>query len=127
MDDILVQPNIDYRGGFDGFDAIDKSTVGCLLYTSGYDGTPNLLLEAMACGLPCVCSAVGGIPDLMAEGRGLLIDPDAGADAYVAAIEGLLRDPLARERMAQLGREHIAGAHSVEKFDQGVARLLAAL
>lgn len=127
MGEIKGQPNIDYRGGFDGFDSIDKSRVGCLLYTSGYDGTPNVLLEAMACGLPCVCSAVGGIPDLMAEGRGVLAPADAPAEAYVAALRALLGDAELRGASARRAREHVREAHSVQAFDRAVAGLLQAM
>ena len=127
MDSIIAQPNIEYRGGFDGFASIDKASVGCLLYTSGYDGTPNLLLEAMACGLPCVASAVGGIPDLMSEGRGLLVGPDEPPQAYVAQLDRLLGDQALCERLATHGREYIASSHSLAGFDRDVARLLSAL
>lgn len=127
MNGIVAQPNIVYRGGFEAFSVIDISAVGCLLYTSAYDGTPNLLLEAMARGLPCVCGAVGGIPDLMADGRGVLMEAGAPAIDYVAALDRLLGDPVARRAMSQAGRAHIARAHGVEGFDRSVTRLLAAL
>lgn len=124
---LTAQPNIAYRGGFEAFSAIDISTVGCLLYTSAYDGTPNLLLEAMARGLPCIASAVGGVPDLMADGRGVLVDARASAADYVAALGGLLGDPAARRAMSKAGRDHIARVHNDGAFDRSVARLLEAM
>jgi len=125
LEAIARQSNIVYHGGFQGFTAIDLSHIGCLLYTSAYDGTPNVLLEAMGSGLACVCSAVGGIPDLMAEGRGILVEADAPAQLYVAALEALLNDSPGRARMSISARDYIRRHHNLETFDQGVARLLA--
>ena len=55
------------------------------------DGIPNVLLEAMAIGLPVVASRVSGIPELVAHGHnGLLVEPDhpeALADAITQLIE----------------------------------------
>ena len=124
LDAFAAQPNIVYRGPFEAFSAIDLSTVGCLLYTSAYDGTPNLLIEAMARGLPCLCSAVGGIPDLMADGRGVLMEARASAADYVAALDRLLGDPAARRALSRAGRDYIARAHTTQAFDRTVARLL---
>ncbi len=127
MEGILAQPNIVYRGTFNGFASIDKSKVGCLLYTSAWDGTPNLLLEAMACGLACVCTAVGGVPDLMADGRGLLLSPDAPAEAYVDALRALLRDRPVREEIVERSRTYIRRERTHDVFDRTVAQLLSRL
>jgi len=124
MAGILAQPNIDFRGAFDGFASIDKSDVGCLLYTSAYDGTPNVLVEAMACGLACVSTAVGGIPDLLADGRGLLVAPDAPAEAYVEALRKVLGDRIAREAIVERSRTYIRQERTLDVFDQTVAKLL---
>ena len=127
MPEIMAQPNIDFRGAFDGFASIDKSDVGCLLYTSAFDGTPNLLLEAMACGLACVVTAVGGIPDLLADGRGVLVGADAPAASYVDALRILLSDCEARDAMVERCRAYICQERTQKIFDDTVASLLSLL
>ena len=57
------------------------------------DGIPNVLLEAMAMGLPVVASRVSGIPELVGDGvNGLLVEPDEPA-ALADAITRLLEQP----------------------------------
>ena len=62
------------------------------------DGLPRALLEAMARGLPCLASRVGGIPELVAE-EDLLFPGDVLQT--VAQIESVLRNPERRARMAE--------------------------
>jgi starch synthase len=61
-------------------------------------------LEAMACGTAVVASAVGGIPEVVDDGRtGLLVPPSEPA-ALAAAINRLLDDPGLARQMGELGR-----------------------
>jgi glycosyltransferase involved in cell wall biosynthesis len=68
------------------------------LMNSRTEGTPRALLEAMAMGLPSICPAVGGIPDIT-RGRGWLTVPGSQA-SLEQAIELVLADPQAVHPMA---------------------------
>jgi glycosyltransferase involved in cell wall biosynthesis/peptidoglycan/xylan/chitin deacetylase (PgdA/CDA1 family) len=78
---------------------------------------PNSIIEAMAAGLPVVATNVGGIPELVADGRtGRLVPPD-NAEALAAALIDVLAQP---DRAAELGR---AGRRDIEQtysFDRMV-------
>ncbi|HEX2325253.1 MAG TPA: glycosyltransferase family 4 protein [Chloroflexota bacterium] len=66
-----------------------------------------VLLEAMACETPVVCSRVGGIPELVVDGLTGTLVPPGDAPALGAAVEALLDDPVLARRMGQAGREHV--------------------
>lgn len=69
------------------------------LNTNRVDNAPVSVLEAGACGLVSVATAVGGIPALLTDGVDGRIVPPADADAMAAAVLELLADPA---RFAQL-------------------------
>ena len=80
----------------------------CVVAPNGQsDGIPNVLMEAMATGLPVISTRISGIPELVENGvSGSLVEPgDAVALAF--AIEGLLQDPQRREVYAQAGRRKV--------------------
>lgn len=75
------------------------------LLTSISEGIPVTLIEAMGARLPVVATAVGGIPEVVLNGKTGLLAP-SGADAALA--DGLLRlvvEPGFRERLGLAGRE----------------------
>jgi glycosyltransferase involved in cell wall biosynthesis len=87
------------------------------------DGIPNVLVEAMASGLPVVSTSVSGIPELVRDGEnGLLVPPDDPV-ALADALLRLRRDPELAARLASAGRETVR-----QRFDgELLARRLASL
>ena len=111
---------------------VDKPTVRQLYSHAALFCCPSVYepfgiinLEAMACETAVVATAVGGIPEVVVDGEtGVLVpfdpagdgsfephDPEAFARDLAAAINGLMADPEARERMGRAGRRR-----AVERF-----------
>lgn len=72
------------------------------------EGFPNVLLEAMASGVPVVATPVAGITDLVGHGRNGLLSPPGDHVALRATIVDLLSAPELRARLAARGRETAA-------------------
>jgi glycosyltransferase involved in cell wall biosynthesis len=76
------------------------------------DGIPNVLVEAMACGVPVVTTPVSGIPEVVSDGvNGQLVPPD-DPQALADALQRLAREPRFASRLASAGRETVR-----ERFD----------
>lgn len=76
------------------------------------DGLPQMLMEAMACGVPVISTDLVGISDLVEDGRtGLLVAPN-NADQLAQAIIKLAEDSELRQQLASRGRTMV-----VEQFD----------
>ena len=71
---------------------------------SEIEGFSLALLEAMACGLPCIATDAGGNREALANGAGLLVPPGDPA-ALAKALASLLDDPDAARRMGSAARE----------------------
>ncbi|HEV3404383.1 MAG TPA: glycosyltransferase [Gaiellaceae bacterium] len=67
--------------------------------TSRYDSNPCAVIEALASGVPVVGTAVGGIPDMVADGLGLLAKP-RDPESIARQIEAALDEPEAWDRAA---------------------------
>jgi glycosyltransferase involved in cell wall biosynthesis len=77
------------------------------------EGHPKVLLEAMACGVPCVASDCAGNRSLVTDGQtGLLFDPrDSRALAH--CLERVLGEPELGPRLARAAREEIVGRYDL--------------
>src|SRR3981189_3992209 len=56
------------------------------------EGTPHVLVEARANGLPCISTSVGGVPTSVTDGYDALLVPPKNSDALARTIDRVLRD-----------------------------------
>jgi glycosyltransferase involved in cell wall biosynthesis len=82
----------------------------CVL-SSTSEGLGSSILAAMALGVPVVATRVGGIPELLGTGAGLMVSP-ADPSGFAAAVRRVLTEPGLRENLVRIGRRE-ASAFSV--------------
>jgi len=102
---VFVGPSVVTRGG-------DTESFGLVF------------VEAMAAGCPVVGTAVGGISDVVIQGRtGLLVEPES-PPALAAAISGLLNSPAEAGKMSALARRWVRRKFDWRRVAAGYADLL---
>lgn len=76
------------------------------------EGMSNVILEAMALGLPVLATRVGGTPEVIEDGRhGVLVDP-TDTQALADAMLQLIDDPVRRQAIGQAGRQKVLEQYS---------------
>jgi len=83
---------------------------------SASEAHPNALLEAMACGVPCVATDVGGVAEVLDSGACGLVVPPGDPEALANALHGLCVSAEERRRLAQAGRRRAVEQYSMEKM-----------
>lgn len=97
-------------------------TFDCLVVPSLQEAMGRVTLEAMACGVPLVVTDVGGLPEVVEDGKNGLVVPSKNPARLAEAIAQLLGDESLRKKFGENGRQVLR-----EKFDldQTRDRLLA--
>ncbi len=75
-----------------------------LLHAARADTFPTVILEALACGVPVVTTATGGIPEQIAHGETGFITPPGDSRALAAAAAKIIADRPLREQLAKAAR-----------------------
>jgi glycosyltransferase involved in cell wall biosynthesis len=83
------------------------------------EGMPTSLLEAMRAGVPVVASRVGGVSEIVEDGRTGLLVPPGDAPGLAAAIARLLEDEVERARLAVAARSYVQQRHDVSVMVDG--------
>lgn len=101
VESIGIRANVRFLGQISNlFPILRESNVFCL--PSRSEGFSNALIEAMACGLPCVATRVGGNPEALTEGaEGFLVESE-DYELLADRILRLLRDP---QKAMQMGKQ----------------------
>jgi glycosyltransferase involved in cell wall biosynthesis len=81
-------------------------------------------IEALACGLPCVGTNIGGIPEWLIDGKNGFLVPPGDAEALAAKIILLLRDQELQRKFACQGRDFVIKHFSPDQFKRNTMALL---
>jgi glycosyltransferase involved in cell wall biosynthesis len=90
--------------------AIDVFTL-----TSTTECFPISILEAMACGRPTVCTAVGGIPEMIDDGKTGYLVPPADPQQLARRLVDLLANPKVARRMGRAGRARVEAEFTLDR------------
>jgi glycosyltransferase involved in cell wall biosynthesis len=89
------------------------------------DGIPNVLAEAMACGVPVVTTPISGIPELIDDGVNGLLVPTDSPDALADAVTRLRDDPGLVSRLSREGRTTVLREFDGEQLATTMVELFA--
>jgi glycosyltransferase involved in cell wall biosynthesis len=85
----------------------------CVTNDGDRDGIPNVLVEAMACGLPVVTTTSGGITELVHHGENGLVSRPGDVAAISGAVARLLGDAELRRRLGEAARHSVEADYDV--------------
>ena len=97
-----------------------------LVLSSRTEGTPMVLLEAMAAGVPIVATAVGGVPDMLGADAALLV-PSQRADLLAGALDQVVADPASARARAERARRALDARYSEDVWTRRHLALYAGL
>jgi glycosyltransferase involved in cell wall biosynthesis len=102
--------------------AISQASV-VVVPSNCYENCPMSVLEAMAYGKPVVASAIGGIPELVVDGKtGLLFEPD-NLDALRTCLSAMMADRDKRQNFGAAARKRASERFSVEHHNTALMAL----
>jgi len=120
--------SVKYRGGFSGVSDLPLKKYDAFIYTSDFDGLPNILLEMLGAGLPAIAPDVGGIGEVVVDGvTGKLVDgtdEDSLVAAYVRAVAEIYGDWDATLQYGFRARELVLSQHGATVFVERVTEAL---
>lgn len=97
-----------------------------MVLPSHSEGSPNVLLEAMAAGVPSVVTAVGGVPEIAHDNENALMVERSNPKQLADAISRLMIDQALRERLSQAGLA-VTARFTPDHYCQAMLNLYAAV
>jgi glycosyltransferase involved in cell wall biosynthesis len=121
---LSLPTNVAVEGTYENFADLPLSQCDLWLYTSQWDGVPNMLFEVASTGIPLVSSLSGGCGEVLIEGLCERIAQVENVDAFVRSIGTVLADPAAARDRARMLRDRIRVERTPVAYRDAVAHLL---
>lgn len=87
------------------------------------EGSPNVLLEAMAANVPIVATAVGGVPEIVQDNETALLVPANAPQQMAKTIARLLTDDVLAQRLVKNSSAAVATRHTPAHYVQSLVRI----
>jgi glycosyltransferase involved in cell wall biosynthesis len=110
-----LAPHVTFLGHREDVPAL-LSAADVFVLPSRSEAFPNGAIEAMAAGLPVVASAVGGLLDLIEDGRTGLLVPPRDPEALVAALRSLVEAPARGFALGRAARAEVQQRYSFDRM-----------
>jgi len=121
--ELRITPNVHFAGAR-GDVARMLCAIDVFALTSTTECLPMALLEAMACARPAVCTAVGGVTEVVKDGEtGYLVPPKDPA-RLAARLVRLLSDPQTARRMGRAGRHRVEAEFGLDRSVEAAQRAI---
>ena len=121
----LSVADLQFLGAVSDIDSVYRNS-HILVSTSRREGTPNVILEAMANRLAVVATRAGGASELLADGRGILVDPESD-DELFGTVSELISNADLRDRLGQAGKSYTERNHSISYLEQRLPQIYESL
>ncbi|PPD00687.1 MAG: hypothetical protein CTY31_06290 [Hyphomicrobium sp.] len=116
--------NIFNEGLYTDFSSLPLQNCDLWLYTSQWDGVPNVLFEVASAGVPLVGSIAGGCGEVLIEGLCERIDNIEDVEAFELAIRRVIAQPQEARVRANLLRDRILQARTPQKYRTAIESLI---
>jgi glycosyltransferase involved in cell wall biosynthesis len=111
--DHRLESTVTFTGGVDDVHAYLQAS-DAFVFPTENEAFGISLIEAMACGLPCIATAVGGVNDIVTDGRDGLLVPAGDSGALEGALRRVLDDGEMRACVGAAARRTVVDRYGVE-------------
>ncbi len=106
----------------------DLFVLPCQVLKNGdQDGIPNVLFEAMVCGVPIISTEVAGVRELIEHQKNGLLVEQRNSNALADAMELLIGSPELRNELARKGRQTVLGSFTRESSARNVYNIFSSM
>ena len=120
-----ISPQVNFTGAVDQDHIMDYYKAADIFVLPSFaEGLPVVLMEAMAMEIPCITTAITGIPELIRNGQEGLLVAASDREGLTQAIEQLVKDQVLRQQLGKAGRLKVLSDYDLFKNTRHLFEIL---